>query len=53
MSVETTARVGGLSWLRARLFRGPLDAVVTLAGLALIFWFAPDLAPIPVACSSS
>ncbi len=37
------ARTDWLDWLRRRLFAGPIDVIVTLAGLGLVVWWGPAL----------
>lgn len=36
-------RRGPIRWLRERMFGSPLDAIITIGAVALLWWFVPDL----------
>ena len=42
-SPPPASEVGPIHWLRANLFASPLNIVLTLASVLLVFWLVPQV----------
>ena len=42
-SPPPASQTGTVGWLRENLFRGPVNSILTIAGVALVLWIVPGI----------